>query len=222
MQLAISDGAAKGFSEAVYRSLARGSSLEAAVSDGRLALYQAQPGSWEWITPALFAVLSDAAVFRPLCSAAEDRTARYEEAVVQAGQLLSAKSYSRAQRVIAACLEQGADLADLHYYHALALLGGRRPRYLKLEEIRAVEASARRVLDLEDRAAHQLCFLAFLCRDFYLENHLLPPPPTFDDLVSRAVAAPLDQPRMDELVRFLPWASPVVDLVIERQRSDQR
>lgn len=222
MQLAISDPAAKAFSAAVYLALARGSSLDAAVSDGRLALFQAQPESWEWITPVLFAGLSDAAVFRPLCSLAEDRTARFEQAVVEAGKLLGARSYVQAQRVVEARLEQGANLADLHYYHALALLAGRRPRYLKLEEIRAIEASARQVLGLGDCAAHHLCLLAFLCRDFYLDNFLMPPSPSYEELLSRAAAAPLDQSRMDELVRLVPWASRVVELVSERKRSDQR
>jgi hypothetical protein len=222
MQFSISDVAAKTFSEAVYRSLVRGSSLEAAVADGRLALYQEKPESWEWMTPTLFTTLSEASVFLPLCSAAEDRTTIQEEAVARSATLLSSKSYDRARQAIESCLDQGADQADLHYYLALALLRDRRPRFLSVEQFRPIEASARRVLDLADCAAHHLCFLAFLQRDFYLENYLLPPEPSDEDLLQRAAAVPSDPARLAELVRLVPWAGAVVDLVAEQVKSEVR
>ncbi len=219
MQFPITDLAARIFSEAVYRSLARGSSLEAAVADGRLALYQADPQSWEWITPALFAALSESDVFRPLCAMAEERTAEseeVEETVAQASRLLGTQLYLKAQQVVEARLEQGASTADLHYYLALALLGDRRPRFLKLGEIKPIEASARRAVGLPDCAAHHLCLLAFLQRDFYLENYLSPPPPSYEELVQRAAAARWEPRKLDELAQLVPWARSVVDLVSER------
>jgi hypothetical protein len=222
MQFSISDVAARNFSEAVYRSLARGSSLEAAVADGRLALFQAEPESWEWITPALFTTLSESSVFLPLCSAADDRRAVQEEAVARAVSLLSARSYERALQVIESCLDQGADLADLHYYRALSLLRDRRPRFLSVEQIRQIEISARRVLSLDDCAAHHLCFLAFLQRDFYLENYLLPPEPAYEDLLKRASAARLEPDKLAELVRLVPWAGEVAGLVTEPVKGDFR
>ena len=212
MQAPISDVAASRFSEAVYRSLVRGNSLEAAVADGRLALYQTDPESWEWITPALFATLSESQVFRPLCSAAENVTAKHEEAI----RLLTSRSYAKAQKLVEDCLERGEEAADLHYYRALALLGDRRPRFLKVQELRPIEASARRALDLDDCAVHHLCLLAFLWHDFYLENHLLPPEPGYEELLKRAAAAPLDPARLAELVRLVPLAVTVTDLVTKR------
>jgi hypothetical protein len=213
MQFPVSDLAARLFSEAVYRSLSRGSSLEAAVTDGRLALHQANADSWEWITPALFAALTESDVFLPLCPAAEDRVARGKEIVVQVSRLLRSRSYARAQQVVEAQLEQGVDVADLHYYLALALLGGRRPRSLKVSELRPIESSVRRALDLDDCATHHLCLLAFLQRDFYLENQLSPRPPLYEDLLQRAATAPRDLLRLAELVELVPWAEPVVALV---------
>ena len=215
MTAPISDSAARLFSEAVYRSLAGGSSLEAAVTDGRLALFQENSRAWEWITPALFAALADSSVFRPLCSAAENLSARQEEAA----HLLQSGSYARAQKLIESCLEQGEDLADFHYYRALAHLGGRQPRHLKLEEFRRIEASARRVLPLADRAAHHLCFLAFLQRDFYLTNHLLPPEPGYDELLQQAVEARVDRSRLDELVRLVPEARHETESLTQRLGS---
>jgi hypothetical protein len=222
MQFPISDRAARTFSEAVYRSLARGSSLEAAVGDGRFALHQADTDSWEWITPALFTALSGSEIFQPLCSAAEDRSARGEEAVARVASLLAARSYGRARQVIESCLEEGSDLADLHYYLALALLGDRRPRLLKVEEFRPVEASACRVLQVDDCAAHHLCLLAFLRKDLYLENYLVPPAPGYEELLERAAASPLQPARLAELVQLVPWARAVVDLVDGRSRRDSQ
>jgi len=215
MTAPISDSAARLLSEAVYRSLARGNSIEAAVADGRLALFQENPRAWEWITPALFAALGDSNVFRPLCSAAENLSTRQEEAV----SLLKRQSYGRAQELIESCLEGGEDLADLYYYLALALLGGRQPRRLKLEDFRRVEASARRILPLADRAAHHFCFLAFLQRDFYLTNYLLPPEPAYNDLLKQAAEAPFDPSRLEELVRLVPEARAEIKSMTDRLES---
>ncbi len=54
MQFEISDAAARVFSRAVYRRLAAGDSVDAAVVDGRLAVRRDIPQTFEWATPALF------------------------------------------------------------------------------------------------------------------------------------------------------------------------
>lgn len=54
MQFPISDDAAAAFSDGLYRSLALGSGIEAAVTAGRLAIKDENPSSFEWATPALF------------------------------------------------------------------------------------------------------------------------------------------------------------------------
>jgi len=222
MQFPITDIAARVFSEAVYLSLARGRSLESAVGDGRLALHQADPDSWEWVTPALFTALSGAEVFQPLCSAGEDRVSRAEEAAARAGKLLAARSYERARSVIEDCVEDEPGLAELHYYLALALLEDRRPRFLNVTELKQIEACARRVLERDDCAGHHLCFLAFLHKDFFLENYLVPPPPGYEALLERAAALPAHPEKLSELVHLVPAAKPVVDFVAGRARSASR
>ena len=220
MQFPITDAAARIFSEAVYLSLARGSSLEAAATDGRIALHQADPRSWEWITPTLCTALSESDVFRPLCATAAGGVAATEEAVAEVRRLLHAHSHAGARQRIESLLAQGFESPDLQYYLALALLGDRRPRFLALGEIKPIEASARRALDLPASAAHHLCLLAFLQRDFYLENHLVPRPPTYDDLLRRARAAPHDPERLSELVALAPEVEAEVALVGTRARSE--
>ncbi|HEX5719947.1 MAG TPA: CHAT domain-containing protein [Thermoanaerobaculia bacterium] len=212
-QFPISDSAARVFSEAVYRSLARGSSLEAAVGDGRFAIHQEDTDSWEWVTPTLFTALSGADVFKPLCAPPRKRTPSPGEALSQAGRLLTEGTYEAVREKVESARAAGAESADLHYYLALALLRGRRPRSLKLEEIRPIVDTAARSLSLPDCAAHHSCLLAFLYKDFYLENYLVPPEPGYDALVTKAAALPLNPERLNELIRLVPWAKTVVDAV---------
>jgi tetratricopeptide (TPR) repeat protein len=209
MQFPISDRGARIFSETVYRSLARGGALDEAVAAGRLALVQADPDSREWITPSLFAALSESDVFRPWCSRAEHREVVRDEALTQLGALLKDGDYARAQQTASAALEKIPEAADLHYYLALALLRGRRARHLKISDLRPIEAAARRATRCPDRAAHHFCLLAFLVQDFYLENYLPPPPPPFESLLDEARAVPRVPERLAELEALVPWTASI-------------
>lgn len=61
----VSDPAAVAFSRTFYRRLAAGDAIEAAVTEGRLAIRQAEPAHGEWATPALFLRSSDSMLFAP-------------------------------------------------------------------------------------------------------------------------------------------------------------
>jgi hypothetical protein len=63
MQFPITDGAAITFSETVYRRLAAGDEIDAAVTEGRLAIVSREPKSLEWGTPALFLHVADGRLF---------------------------------------------------------------------------------------------------------------------------------------------------------------
>jgi hypothetical protein len=54
MRQPVPDRAAITFSRALYRELAAGEPIEAAVSEGRLAIYRGDPASINWAIPALF------------------------------------------------------------------------------------------------------------------------------------------------------------------------
>jgi hypothetical protein len=54
MQFPISDRAALAFSRALYRRLAAGDPVDAAVTEGRLAILAEDSSSCEWVTPVLF------------------------------------------------------------------------------------------------------------------------------------------------------------------------
>ncbi len=63
MQFPITDGAAITFSETLYRRLAAGDGIDAAVTEGRLAIVGRQPKSLEWGTPVLFLHARDGRLF---------------------------------------------------------------------------------------------------------------------------------------------------------------
>src|SRR6185436_7658264 len=52
------------FSRAFHRSLAAGAPVDAAASEGRLAIYRNDPESLEWTIPALFLRAADGHLFR--------------------------------------------------------------------------------------------------------------------------------------------------------------
>jgi tetratricopeptide (TPR) repeat protein len=65
MSGAVSDPAAVAFSRMFYQRLAAGDSIEAAVTEGRLAIQRADPLDGAWATPALFLRSSDGRLFAP-------------------------------------------------------------------------------------------------------------------------------------------------------------
>jgi len=63
MQKPISDRAAIGFSTSFYRNLARGDSIDEALTEGRQAIHSAAPDTFEWATPVLFLRIPEGNVF---------------------------------------------------------------------------------------------------------------------------------------------------------------
>jgi hypothetical protein len=72
MQLPISDLAAIAFSRAVHLRLAAGDPVDAAVTEGRQAIYTASPGTLEWAVPVLFTRVADGRLFELQMRRSED------------------------------------------------------------------------------------------------------------------------------------------------------
>jgi hypothetical protein len=72
MQLPISDLAAIAFSRTLHLRLAAGDPVDAAVTEGRQAVYTASPGTLEWAIPVLFTRVSDGRIFDRLGRRATD------------------------------------------------------------------------------------------------------------------------------------------------------
>jgi|GEM_PF-5862034 len=65
MQFPISDPAALALSRAFYRRIARGDTVDAAVTEGRLAIRRLAPDNAEWGTPVLFERLTSGRIVEP-------------------------------------------------------------------------------------------------------------------------------------------------------------
>lgn len=63
MQCKISDRAAISFAEGFHSRLAKGATLDEAVTAGRLAIHTLSPGSFEWAVPVLYSRLGDGQLF---------------------------------------------------------------------------------------------------------------------------------------------------------------
>ncbi len=74
MKLPIADRSALTFSRVLYQQIAAGEPVEAAVTEGRKALYVAKPDSFAWATPVTFLRLADSRPFEQL--AREDAPVR--------------------------------------------------------------------------------------------------------------------------------------------------
>lgn len=70
MQRPIGDQAALEFSRAVYRRTAAGDPVDAAVTEGRLAITRGQGAALEWGTPVLFLRAEDGKIITPVVTAA--------------------------------------------------------------------------------------------------------------------------------------------------------
>jgi hypothetical protein len=81
--------------------------------------------------------------------------------------------------------------ADILYYLALALIGGRRPRTLKLAKVRQLESYLTAAIGLEEKPQYKL-LLAAIKYDYYACNGLRVPPPAVDQLLSEATRCEID------------------------------
>jgi len=71
MRTPITDHAATAFSVALYRDLAAGAPVDAAVTEGRMAIYRGDVVSPEWTVPALFMRVPDGQLFTAATPAAD-------------------------------------------------------------------------------------------------------------------------------------------------------
>lgn len=75
------------------------------------------------------------------------------------------------------------DYADGYYHVALALLRGRRPKTLMIQEIRAIESQVGAALQLDPRPAKYYLLLAAIRYDYYAANGLTSPSPSYRELL---------------------------------------
>lgn len=117
MQQPISDVAAIRFSAAFYRHLARGVSVDEALTEGRQAIHSARPDAFEWATPVLFLRIPDGNVF--VAKPAARKKAPLVKALTRTAQATAVSR--RGLSVKIACGTAGAVLLSFGLYKLIPL-----------------------------------------------------------------------------------------------------
>lgn len=99
---------------------------------------------------------------------------------------LKLQQYDRAVSAFTTALKLLPKEAEIYYYQALALIGGKRPKSLNLKTIKVIEQAAIMAIQLDDRPAHYYYLLAILRFDYYCLNRLMVPSPNPGELLQRA------------------------------------
>jgi len=78
------------------------------------------------------------------------------------------------------------EMADAYFYCALAMIRGRRPKTLAMQEVRTIESHLTTARQLDPRQAKYDYLLAILRYDYYVSNGLSPPRPSGEELLRAA------------------------------------
>jgi hypothetical protein len=105
------------------------------------------------------------------------------------------------------------EFADAHYFHAIALLGGRRAKKVTRQTITRVERHLMAAINARGSFL-DLFMLGLFKWDYYQENKLKMPPPTTEQLLEAAVSgdrgSTFSQYLLDETFRHTPWIDTAV------------
>ena len=225
MQFSITDRAALSFSSAFYRNLAAGDPLESAVAEGRMAILQAEPSSWEWATPVLFLGVPHGQFFSveagetPRTEAQRSVEAATPPVLERALDLLEHGRYDGALEALGRGRQANPDDPAAAYYVALARLQGHRPRSCRLDVIKKCEGDLEAAIYLAGDAvpAHLWYLQALIKHDFYRFKGLKIRPPSIEDLLVEARAAAADPAELQRLLQHVPTPpNPVNEAIAER------
>ena len=108
--------------------------------------------------------------------------------------------YEPAAEYLRRYLELHPDDDSAHYYQAIALLCGKRPRSLKLPKVREIERCLEQAIRLHDRDSHYLYLLAAVRQDYYVANGLTHSPPSMGELLRAARRGVRDPRELNQLL----------------------
>ena len=99
-------------------------------------------------------------------------------------QLVAGRSYMQAINVFEEVLGIDSTVSEIHYYIALSLLNGKRPKLLGLQTIRKAEEHLKNAIRLDKRCGHAYILWAIIKYDFYVLNGMFDRSPTYDELLN--------------------------------------
>jgi len=99
---------------------------------------------------------------------------------------LHLRLFDLAIRHFGRAVELMPESSDVYYYYALAMIRGRRPKTLSLNEVRQIEAYVSSAMQLDGTRAKYNYLAAILKYDYYLANGLRVPDPSAEELLTEA------------------------------------
>jgi hypothetical protein len=184
----------------------QGSRIQCRPVQGALASYptsevEAMLTDWAATLTAPEAALPGRARTQLLLEDARDAFERGKASLASEDFRGACASFEEAERLV-------PDFADAHYFHALALLGGRRAKKVNRQTIGRVEQRLKAAIDA--RGSFLDYFMLGLFKwDYYQENKLRVPPPSTEQLLrvadSEAIRATFSQDLFEETFRYTPW-----------------
>ncbi len=99
---------------------------------------------------------------------------------------LHLRLFDLAVRHFGRAVELMPESSDVYYYYALALIRGRRPKTLSLNEVRQIEEYVNSAMQLDGTKSKYNYLAAILKYDYYLANGLRVPDPSAEELLKEA------------------------------------
>lgn len=110
---------------------------------------------------------------------------------------LAAKSFAKA-------VESQPENADNYYYHALAIIKGRKLKLLTLNEVREIEIHLGAAGQLDPAKAAYRHLLLAVKYEFYLKNGLKVPPPSLEEILTEVESCEYDAEETARLLKRVP------------------
>ena len=121
---------------------------------------------------------------------------------------LATKNFERAVEII-------PEQADVYYYFALSLIGGRALRTLRDSEISRILEYLNTAVQLDGSEAKYLFLGAAIRADYHKTNCLLIPPPGVEGLLTQALSARRVPAELERLMQSVPIRNQLVRQCIE-------
>lgn len=125
--------------------------------------------------------------------------------------------YGTAERHFQRAVTLDSSDADAHYFLALSRIRGRRPKFLKMREMRSISAHIETAIQLDDSQAKYYYLLGVLKYAFYLQNDLPEGRPSHDELFLAAASRQYDPWEMDRLFRAVPLREKRLLAILRRE-----
>jgi tetratricopeptide (TPR) repeat protein len=112
--------------------------------------------------------------------------------------------YDDALEFFNAAVRNERENPDGYYYQAIALIKGRKPKLLSLNEARKIEEKLRAAIQLNDGKAVYYYFWLIIKHEFYVKNGLGAGSPSIAELSQKAQEGQLDEREIAKLLERVP------------------